>query len=709
MSNVFLTAKLVSLNTIKVMVFTDIPRREYVNFFLQEEKTFTKLNIIKTTSMNSVNFFDLLLPSKIEFGKNYIISIPDYGHTNLDVSEAVNFKEFDEMFNYDGEDLGAIYHQDHTDFALWAPLASKVFLRIKEGNTFVCYPLIRTEKGVYRLRLKGDYLNKEYDYLVTNNGITQATLDPYGKAVTLNSTHSVVVDLSILENRKKIKPKTKINNYIDAVIYETNVRDFTISKSTNIVNKGKYLGIVEESRLTNNNHPAGLDYLKYLGITHLQLQPVVDFRGVDDVKIEKSYNWGYDPISIFALEGSYSTSPNIPMARNMEFAKMIDELHRHDIRVNIDVVVNHVYEYITSTFEKVVPNYFFRKKKNGQVADASGCGNDFASEKFMARKIIVDALIYFLKTYDVDGFRFDLMGLIDKTTIDEAYVKAKLIKEDVMFYGEGWNMGMELNMDERITIDNSANNPHYAFFNDMFRDIVRGPNYDVSKKGYVNGDITYVDGAEFVIAGSLFNYTYRPRFINVNQSINYSECHDDYTLMDKLLFSNKEEDMPTLLKRVKIANTLSILSLGIPFIHMGQEFGQSKKKNRNTYNMVDINDMDYELLDERFSMVEYLKKVIEIRKNNSVFHLVDNEALDNAVSFYKGPYGVFIYHLKNKEEKDTYKDLFIVINPTKEELSFDIEDRKYRMLLSTDSRYKYLEKIENNIVVPSVSLNIIVE
>lgn len=674
MQNSYIKAVLYSLNTIRVFVFTNIPRREKPNFLLREGENIELLRVIKSVSQGPLTIYDLALNHEIKFGLGYQISMADLGLTELDLSNAVNFPEFDKMFNYDGDDLGAIYSKEETKFALWAPLASSVILALEDDAHNKTYHLMqRTDKGVYRITIKGDLLNRPYMYCVTNSGISRITRDPYGKGVTLDSVYSAVVDVNAIKSRIRITPQNEIKNYVDSVIYETSVRDFTEDNSTNILHKGKYLGFVEPGRVTNAKNPAGLDYLKYLGITHVQLLPIIDFRGVSDIYTKDSYNWGYDPISIFAIEGSYSTKPEIPQKRLEEFAFMVDELHRHNIRVNLDVVFNHVYDYLESAFEKVLPNYFFRRKRDGQIAEASGCGNDFASERHMAKKVILDALNYFVDVFDVDGYRFDLMGLLDIDTIEKGYQNAKKIKKDVMFYGEGWNMGYELPSEEKANMDNAEKLPDVAFFNDIFRDSVRGSNGyggSLMNAGYVNGNVGCANDVEYVMSGSSIDIERPARFLNANQTINYVECHDNHTLRDKLSFTNEEEEIDLILKRIKFANAINLLSIGVPLIHMGQEVGLTKHLQGNTYNVTEVNNMDWKVVDERFEMAKYLKDLIFFRKNNDIFAEFDPNEYTKRVSFYQTDNGLLYTKYVNKKGGMFGRTIVILMNPNAEPRSY---------------------------------------
>lgn len=715
MINSYVKFKLVELNKIKALVFTATPRQTETKFTLFKEGSVpTALKVIKSTSMNYITIYELELPTPYEFGKTYAITLSNFTNQVVDLSDVPSFKEFDKLFNYDGDDLGATYSKESTSFALWAPLATEVVLKIKDqnGNNLAYHHMHRTDKGVYRITLDGDYLNYKYVYRVTNNGVTNECTDPYGKGASENSGCSGVVDINAIKNMGNVTPTNPIENYVDASIYEVGIRDFTEQnhEATDIVNRGKYLGFVEEGRKTSKGHPAGLDYLVDLGITHVQLNPVIDFGTVDDIDVNKKYNWGYDPISMFALEGSYSLHPEIPMERLVEFKTMVNKLHEHNIRVILDVVYNHVYEYMSSCYEKIVPNYYFRRRTDGIIANASGCGDDVASERYMVSKMIQDSMRYFVEVFDVDGYRFDLMGLVDIHTLKGGYRKCKFIKEDIMVYGEGWNMGVELPYEERGCSDNADKLPMYGFFNDSYRDIIKGPTFKdrITQKGYVNGDINYSFGLKYIIYGSTQNVSYDPRFKDANQSINYAECHDNNTLYDKLKFSNPDEDEETLLKRVQLANGIISSSFGVPFYHMGQEIGLSKNGNDNTYNVLNINKMDWHLVDERYDMVTNFKANIQGRKDISLYRLHKREDLKNAIEILDLDNGLFAYKCTKSQYIRGFEKYLVIYNTLNKMVSYELDD-DYIVIYhgnGLDPHSKLKAKI---VMVPPVSMLVLVK
>lgn len=599
---------------------------------------------------------------------------------------------------YLGDDLGANYHKKYTEFVLWAPLSNKVTLNLEnKDHTFSPYLLNKEDNGVFRISVKGDYLNRKYNYTVINDGVEVTTNDPWGKGTSLNSQYSAVVDIQKVEKIGKIAPKSEMKSMLEAIIYELHIRDFTEDKHTNIVDKRHYLGLVEPKRKTQKGHPAGLEYLKYLGVTHVQILPVLDFFGPDDVNPLRGYNWGYNPISYFALEGSFSKSPEIPQSRLMEFKTMVNELHRNDIRVILDVVYNHVYEYKNTSWQKLIPDYFFRFLPNGKISESSGCGNDFASEKPMARKMIIDSIKYLIDVFDVDGFRFDLMGIMDYETVNLAYQEAKKLKKDIIFYGEGWNMPTALDEKLRASADNSDKMPGIGFFNDTFRDVVKGHTFDLGERGYCGGNLDNLPAVEYVMKASTVNSPYPRRFSYAHQSINYVECHDNHTLFDKLVVSNSDEPDETILDRIKFANETVMLSFGVPFFHMGQEIGQSKFGLGNSYNVIKVNNMSWKLLDERFDMASHFHLLATLRKEFLSFLKVDNpESIAKMFSYKRWGNDILCMYAENKEELLPYKKVIILVNPTNETKQYELNE--YYAYLSVRNGKRGVSYVKNGMI-----------
>jgi pullulanase len=682
MNNTFFEANLIDKHTVKVTLFSENRKDDKTPIFIFDGDNFKeKLEVVKQSFFNGLVIYECKAKSEITLGRDYHVAIASFGLAPLIVSSALDDPSFDSEYYYDGDDLGATYSRDKTNFKLRAPLASEVYLLIKKkGDKFYeSYPLSRGEKGVYSLTLRGNYDGFLYRYKVKNNGLSFISIDPYAKASNTNGHDSVVVDLAKTKIAMNDENIPLFSRYMDAIIYELNVRDFTIDSSSDIVHKGKYLGLSEKGRSTLGKHPAGLDYLKFLNITHVQLLPIQDFATVDEANDGKNYNRGYDPKQYFVPEGSYSTDPDDPYARIVETKQMISALHAAGIRVNLDVVYNHVYDYLFSSFEKIVPNYYFRKKKSGMMSDGSFCGNDLDTARPMVRKLMLDSVKYRLTEYDVDGFRFDLMGIIDIDTMKEVVAMVKAIKPNAMIYGEGWDMPTELTSNEKSTILNSFRLPNVAFFNDTYRDMVRGPN-EGSLGGYLSGNLSYIDGFEFAYLGSALNHIYQPRFLSVNQSVNYVECHDNRTLFDKIKVSYGNFSDEDVLSMVRMINYVIGISFGIAFYHAGQEIGLSKFGMDNTYNMGDkFNKFYYDTLDKRFDMALGLSSLNKMR--NIVMKSVpeNNDELDKMVSFERVDGGAL--KIIVRLPYGNIDNILVVLNTTSSLLRLSL-DNYYKVVLA---------------------------
>jgi pullulanase len=556
----------------------------------------------------------------LELGRAYFLVIEGIGSLPMNVNAALSFENFAHDYTYDGDDLGYRYQPQATTFKVWAPLASDVTLIFFDDHHQPTdkFPMIRQLQGVYAVTVPGNLHGKRYRYGITNSGIYHEVIDVYGPSLSRNSEYSVVVDFSLFTMPMHDEALPKFSDYRDAILYEAHVRDLTRDPTIKAPHPGTFLAATTQGLTTEKGHPAGFDYITSLGITHLQLLPITDYRSVNEFAINESYNWGYDPYHFFALEGSFASDPDDPTSRIKDFMTLVSRYHRSGIRINIDVVFNHVYDYQFSPFEKVVPGYYFRKLPNGDMSNGSFCGNDFASEKPMVRHLIVHAATFVVKTYHLDGFRFDLMGILDLKTLHAIEQSVKAIKPDFMLYGEGWNMPTHLPQELKGITEHSQVLPNFAFFNDTFRNTLKGGNneHDASHPGYATG-LTHGDGnLPYLFLGSSDSTLGHPKVYQSYQSINYVECHDNNTFYDKLLACQPQEEAMTHYRRIIFASSLILFADGIPFFHMAQEVAGSKQGDHNSYQSGDkINQFHYRWIDERPWMVQAFKDLISIRKS----------------------------------------------------------------------------------------------
>ena len=571
-----------------------------------------------------------------------------------------NIKRLENGYFYEGHDLGATWTKERTTFKVWAPLADSVYLRLyKTGDTDdkeVLETLLmkEDESGVFSLIVEDDLGGIYYTYVVERNGEETEACDPYARAVGVNGERDMVIDL------KSTDPEgweSDMNPHIaegitDAIIYEGHVRDLTVASNSGIVNKGKFLGLTETDTKTPTGDTSGIEHMKELGITHFQILPMYDFASVDEKKCPSGYNWGYDPKNYNVPEGTYSTDPGDGAARVCELKQMIKTLHDNKISVVMDVVYNHVASAAEFSFNKIVPGYFVRTDKKGNPSNGSGCGNDTASERPMVRKFIVDSVVFWATEYHIDGFRFDLAGLLDTETINEAINSVKSVRPDVIFYGEGWDIPTATDRAVSLAVQkNSKKMPEFAMFNDSIRDFLRGGLFDRTK-GYVAGNLKGESKLARCFQG-LYKWCKSPE-----RSINYVSCHDNNTLHDRLRMACPDAFETEIAHMNKFAAAFVFLSQGVPFIQAGEELMRSKVNpdgtfNENSYNAGDdVNAINYSVASDDIvkGVYEYYKGLIAFRKANRVLRLSDRYDVKKAVSRLRAGMGEGLMGFKLKPD-----------------------------------------------------------
>lgn len=605
---------------------------------------------------------------EIEIGREYEVVHQKARSTILQYAYIVKRPRFDELFSYDGDDLGANYTPKATVFVVWAPTASKVNIEVQVNDKCEIFEMKREARGVFRVTVKGDCLGARYVYRVKVNGRWNETVDPYGKSSTINGGRSVVVDPSQIQmDNTDLKP---LRSYTDAIIYEASIRDFTMQSNIGITHPGKFLGFVEENETTKFLN-TGFTYLKTLGVTHIQILPVLDFGSVDEYNQKLFYNWGYDPVQYFTFEGSYASDAFDPMSRVNDFVTMVNKLHGAGLQVVLDVVFNHVYDIATCSFEKIVPYYYFQVNEEGNYSNGTWCGNDFDSKMKMASKFIVDACTYLVKTFKIDGFRFDLMGILDIQTMNRVKYECSLIDHSVMIYGEGWDMPSYLEYHERASLMNDDKMPLIAHFSDRFRDVVKGRTSveEVDIKGYCSGDTNLIETMKNVLCASVTNHNAPQYFVSPQHAINYVECHDNMTCWDKIRDCCREDTREARIKRHEMCIAATLFSQGVPFIHSGQEFARTKHGKANTYSDSDsINCIDYVRRNRYLSMTQYTRDCIAIRKRYECFAYATAQEIYECVSFDEINHAALVYKMK-----DALNDVVVIFNPTNQYYEYDLK------------------------------------
>lgn len=529
----------------------------------------------------------------------------------------------------DIRNLGANYTPTQTIFRVWAPSREEVEILLYEDWNKECNRAFKMEKmpdGVHECTIRENLKSKYYTYLVENS---YEVTDPYSVASSINSKKSAIIDL------KETNPVGWESHTIpstdwkcEEIIYELHIKDFTIHPSSGAKNRGKYLGLVEEGT-SYNGLATGIDHLKDLGVTCVHLMPVYDYLTVKEDKEyfhnDYNYNWGYDPELYNVPEGSYATEPTEPTNRIFELKTAIMKLHEAGIKVIVDVVYNHTYLGKDSNFNILYPNYYYRINNDGSFSDGCGCGNELATEKPMVRSFVIESLKFWLEEYKVDGFRFDLMALIDRDTVKMAVATLKSIKDDLIIYGEPWAANYTVLPDYMMSTKETLEKSDVSMFNDIYRDAIKGDN-DGYIKGFSQGDMKHKIDVEKGIIGGFFKLPHR--------SINYINSHDNLILYDKMKKVSKFTCEDEIIMHNKLALSILFTSQGIPFIHAGNEFLRTKYLNKNTYNSpVSINQIDWSLKDRNIDFYNYVKDLIRIRKMYKEFTMANPEEIKRRIKF----------------------------------------------------------------------------
>ncbi len=602
---------------------------------------------------------------------------------------------------YTGNDLGAVYSPKMTRFKVWAPEAESVKLNLyKQGegdNLIEQHIMKKSANGTYVFEKQGDCNGIYYTYTVVNHGEEQEAVDPYTKAAGVNGQRGMVINLA------KTNPQGfELDGYrnpehiTDAIIYEGSVRDFTMDESSGVFHNGKFLGLTEANTTNHFGEATALDYISGLGVTHVQILPAFDFETVDEKNQKAQYNWGYDPDNYNVPEGSYAVSPYDGAVRIQEMKQMVLALHSRGIGVIMDVVFNHTYRRDDSNLQKIVPGYYYRSDETGYT-NGSGCGNEVASDRPMVQKLIVDSLIYWAKEYHIDGFRFDLMGVLDIDTMNVIAERLKEIRPDIYLYGEGWNGGPSSLAEEKRAFKASAKKmPGIGMFNDDIRDTIKGSVFYDDHLGFVNGGTHLENALRYGITGAVAHpqvdydaYGSKPWAKEPGQSINYVSCHDNYTLWDKLSVSCPEASEEKKKAMNRLCAAIVFTSQGVPFIQAGEEFLRSKplpeKKGfaENSYNMPDeVNSIKWDNIHEYPDMIAYYKGLMELRKAHPVFRMQSEAEMTQNLCFLSDtPENVVAYLLKGKGADDTPENILVIFNGNDEEILYNLPEGKWKILV----------------------------
>ena len=628
---------------------------------------------------------------------------------------------------YSENDLGVFWSPEKTKIKIWAPTAKIVELRLykdgQAGEAFHKTNLQQTGDGIWSTILTGDYEGKFYTFKINDGEWLEETPDIYARCVGVNGKRGMILN-PVKTNPENWENDTapRLADFTEAIIYETHVRDFSVADNSGIHNKGKYLGFTEENTKTLNGTLTGLAHLKELGITHVHLLPVSDFVTIDEEKSLEKYNWGYDPQHFNALEGSYSINPYDGAVRIKEFKRLVQSLHSAGIGVILDVVYNHTFFAKESVFNQTVPGYFYRQKEDGSFSNASGCGNEIASEREMVRKYIIDSLKYWTNEFHVDGFRFDLMGILDLETIKTIRAELDKTNPELFLYGEGWAADHSPMPEHLRAVKNNISQlPEIAGFNDDFRDALKGNHGSKKSKGFASGLGLNEESVKFGIVGAINHPQINFDFIETinygwaaepSQCINYVSSHDNYTLWDKLKMSRPKATNEELRKMVKLAGALILTSQGVPFLHAGVEFCRTKNGNGNSYKSPDsVNQIDWDRKEEYNDVFEYYQKLIQLRKNHPAFRMTKSEQIRENLNFCtQYEMGVVSYCIDGKNMDDSWRNIIMIFNANSNEVSIPIPEGNYQVVANGNeiNEAGFGEFVSEKVIVDGISMVILV-
>ena len=646
-------------------------------------------------------------------GAEYTVRMP-----NVYSTEA-----FENTYTYTGEDLGATWSAEKTAFRLWAPTAASVKVSLYESGTAGTEDLLEQidmipdVNGTWIAEKQGDLNGVYYTYLVEVGGKTVEACDPYARTTGVNGQRAMIIDLDSTDPEgwaEDTDPHAG-KKITDAVIYELHVRDLSMDESSGINHKGKFLGLIESGTTNPGGIPTGLDHMKKLGITHVHLLPSYDYASVDESRLETpQFNWGYDPLNYNVPEGSYSTDPYHGEVRVAEMKQMVKGLHDNGISVILDVVYNHVYNADAFCFNQIVPQYFSRVSDSGVYSAGSGCGNDTASERSMVSKYIVDSVKFWAEEYHIDGFRFDLVGLIDTDTINKVIEEVHKTHPNVIFYGEGWTMSTAVTK-PGYTMTTQANSqavPEFAFFSDTLRDCLRGSVFNNDERGYVAG----IGGHTGTIASCFRGL---PTWCkNPTQTINYASCHDNMSLFDRLTQSTPDSSVEDRIRMNNLAAAITMTSQGVPFFQAGEEMLRSKPLpdgsfDHNSYCSPDsVNSLKWnDLNDEAYQKVcRYYQGLIAFRKAHPALRMTSAEDvaghIENLAGLDFNVTGFRILPGANGEDQE----FVMIFNPRSEATMVTLPEGKWDIFVNGEAAgLETLGTAETEIQVAPISAMVLVK
>ncbi|MBQ7042637.1 MAG: type I pullulanase [Muribaculaceae bacterium] len=608
--------------------------------------------------------------------------------------------------SYNGEDLELLVDNSGTHFRLWSPESNAVRVLIydTDRNTTAIdtIEMVKAEQGTWKTSVPEKLYGKFYTFQINHKDKwLDETPGVWAKAVGTNGRRAAIIDFSTTnpagwENDKG----PEISSITDVIIYEMHHRDFSIHPSSGIVNKGKFIALTEQGTRTVFGDKTGIDHLKELGITHVHILPSYDYNSVDESQLASNkYNWGYDPYNYNAPEGSYSTNPANPATRILEMKQMIKALHDAGIGVIMDVVYNHTANNDDSNFSLTAPGYYYRYRQDGSYSDASGCGNETASEREQMRNYIVNSVKYWAEEYHIDGFRFDLMAIHDTETMTKVAKTLKEVNPRIFVYGEGWTCGdSPLPVERRALKENVAKMEGIAVFSDDLRDAVKGHYSNATDRGFATGKPGNEETVKIGIVASTahpqvdyskgnnskFAYATAP-----TQIINYVSCHDDFSLTDKLHVSMKGASEDEMMRAARLAQTIVFTSQGTPFMFAGEEIFRDKKGIHNTYNKPDsVNAIDWTFKHKNAEQFNYYCELTKLRKAHPAFRMTTAEQIAKHIIFDKITKDNLIsYSITDNANGDSWKEIKLIFNGSNEVAEVKVKKGEWT-IIAQDGKLK---------------------
>ena len=660
----------------------------------------------------------------VYYSENPAIASPHYKDQNpFAFDKAINSASFDHHWGYQGE-LGCQVSEEETSFKLWSPTATTVQVVVYEsasndaailktyemqrGNSY-SYSHKDNTIGVWNLTVPESLAGRAYQYQINFPHHQSLTRDPYTIATSPDGKRSAILSekerqVEDFEVKNGTEATWRLENPCQAVVYEMHIRDLTKSETSGVAPelRGTFLGAAQTGTVNKYGQSTAFDYIKELGVNYVQLQPIADRHKEYDADGNVTYNWGYDPQNYNAPETSMSTNPNDPGQVIRDLKKMVQAYHDAGIGVIMDVVYNHTFSVVDAPFQTTVPDYYYRMNRDGTYQNGTGVGNETASEHEMFRKYMIDSLLYWVKEFNIDGFRFDLMGIHDIKTMQMIRWAMDEVDPKIILYGEGWDMGTGLAPYDKAKKDNAYQLPNIGFFNDDQRNAVKGAEvYGDIKSGFVSGA-----GTEPIVAKSILGSRELGSYLSPNQVLNYVEAHDNYNLHDLLATLHPMESEERIMKKVETATAMNLLMQGMAFMELGQEFGRTKlvatgengelthddrERAMNSYNAPDsVNQVNWDLINERQESIDFIRQIIRLKTQTSAFsyptyeevyrHVFVHTAIQNS--------GWIVYEIQGTKEH------FLVVFNVKG-ASFYYENAGNLEMLVTNSRSNQENTLDN--------------